>query len=317
MALSVVLFALGIACLVKGGGWFVDGAVEMANRFNIPKIIVGATVVSIGTTLPEVMVSVQAAMQGNAGISYGNALGSIICNAGLIAAIALLTNVNRIKRKSILFPGCAFFIAAGFYASVAYISGSFTRLTGIILLVMCFTYITLLIKQPGDSPEELSAAEKAPLGKTILLVAVGAVFIAIGARLIVDNGTHIAKMLGVPDSVIGLTIVAIGTSLPEMTTTITSIIKKQHSLSLGNVIGANILNITLVSGAAITVSPFSLPSERTINGINSSLIIDIPVMLLVMLILCLPVIIKERTYKWQGISLVCIYILFCIYQILL
>ena len=314
MLLSTLLFLLGIALLVKGGSWFVDGAVEIAEHFNVPKILIGATVVSIGTTLPETMVSVQAALQGNAGISYGNAIGSIICNASLIAAIALIACTNHIKRDSISLPTTIFFIAATVYVAIAYFTQTFTRADGIVLLAICAVYIVIAAKKAKDNIDD-EQKEHPPVRRAVMFLIFGAALIAFGARLIVNNGTNIAQMLGVPDSVIGLTIVAIGTSLPEMTTTITSLVKGHNSLSLGNVIGANILNLTLVSGAAMTVSPFSLPPERLIGGVNASLVVDIPVMLAVMLILCLPALIKERTYKWQGVALLCIYAGFCIYQI--
>ena len=135
------------------------------------------------------------------------------------------------------------------------------------------------------------------------------------AAALVDNGTKIAAALGVPDSVIGLTMVALGTSLPELITAITSLIKGHGSLSLGNVIGANLFNIILVSGAAITISPFAIPAEKTIfGGINSSLIVDIPLMLAVMAIMCLPAFKKGELKRWQGILLLCIYAGFTVYQ---
>ena len=129
-----------------------------------------------------------------------------------------------------------------------------------------------------------------------------------------NNGTIIAAALGVPDSVIGLTMVALGTSLPELITAITSLMKGHSALSLGNIIGANLFNIVLVSGAAISISPFALPAEKMIMGMNSSLIIDIPVMFGVMLLLCVPALLKEKLYRWQGILLLCIYAAFTIYQ---
>jgi cation:H+ antiporter len=148
----------------------------------------------------------------------------------------------------------------------------------------------------------------------IVLLVVGAAAIAVGANLLVNNGTLIAQALGVPDSVIGLTMVALGTSLPELITAITSLMKGHSALSVGNVIGANLFNLVLVSGMAITISPFAVPAEKMIAGINSSLLIDIPVMLGVMLLLCVPAIKKGKLYRWQGISLLVIYAVFTIYQ---
>jgi cation:H+ antiporter len=151
--------------------------------------------------------------------------------------------------------------------------------------------------------------------KLILLLVVGAALIAVGAKLLVENGTLIAQALGVPESVIALTFVALGTSLPELVTAITSLVKGHSALSLGNVIGANLFNIVLVSGAAITISPFAIPAEKTIaGGINSSLVIDLPVMLAVMAILCVPALIKGRLKRWQGVLLLCVYAAFTVYQ---
>ena len=153
------------------------------------------------------------------------------------------------------------------------------------------------------------------MAQELLMLLIGAVAIAFGARLLVDNGTKIAAALGVPDSVIGLTMVALGTSLPELITAITSLAKGHGALSLGNVIGANLFNIVLVSGAAITISPFALPAEKLLpGGLNSSLVIDLPLMLLVMAILCIPALAKGKLKRWQGILLLCIYAAFTVYQ---
>lgn len=320
MLVPVLLFLFGFLLLIKGGDWFVDGAVGIAHRFHLPELLIGATVVSIGTTLPEVMVSSQAALQHNAGISYGNAIGSIICNTSLIAAITIAAKPGPVSRKSLILPSGAFFIAAVIYSLIAYTSGEFTRLEGIMFLCMFVLYMYLSVRQMknGDgaesSEEEETDGNESTMTKDLLLLVVGAVAIAFGANLLVNNGTLIAAALGVPDSVIGLTMVALGTSLPELVTAITSLMKGHGALSLGNVIGANLFNIILVSGMAITISPFAVPAEKTLFGINSSLLVDIPVMMGVMLLMCVPALKNERLYRWQGILLLCIYACFTIYQ---
>jgi cation:H+ antiporter len=167
---------------------------------------------------------------------------------------------------------------------------------------------------PNEGADEEQEAPESSIGKEIGLLVIGAIAIAIGARLLVDNGTLIAQALGVPDSVIGLTMVALGTSLPELITAITSLMKGHGALSLGNVIGANLFNIVLVSGAAITIAPFSIPADKMLFGMNSSLVVDIPVMLGVMGIMCIPTLLKGRLSRWQGILLLCIYACFTIYQ---
>ena len=323
MLKAVVLFAVGLALLIVGGDWFVDSASGIARLFKIPELLIGATVVSIGTTLPEVMVSSQAALQHNSGISYGNAIGSIICNTSLIAALTIAVMPGRVKRKTLQLPAAAFFIAAIVYSFIAYTQGEFKRWEGILFLIMFVVYMFLSVRQMmnGDAEPEEAEEEEAPknlqLWQEIALLVVGAAVIAIGANLLVNNGTLIAAALGVPDSVIGLTMVALGTSLPELVTAITSLMKGHGALSLGNVIGANLFNIVLVSGAAITISPFAVPAEKTLFGINSSLLVDIPVMLGVMLLLCVPALKTERLYRWQGITLLCIYAAFTLYQFLI
>jgi len=152
------------------------------------------------------------------------------------------------------------------------------------------------------------------LNANLLFLILGAVIIAFGADLLVDNGTIIANTLGVPETVISLTLVALGTSLPELVTAITALIKGHSSLSLGNIIGANIFNLVLVSGTAITISPFAVPADKTINGMNASLIVDIPLVFIAMGLLTLPALIRGKLSRWQGIVLLCIYAGFCVFQ---
>ena len=320
MLVPVLLFLLGFVLLIKGGDWFVDGSVGIAHRFHLPELLIGATVVSIGTTLPEVMVSSQAAFEGNAGISYGNAIGSIICNTSLIAALTLAIRPGKTEPKTILLPAAFFFAAALSYAAVAWTLGRFERWMGIAYLCVFVLYMVLTVLRMKKHPETASAEDEGEeekpkqLWQELLLLVIGAAAIAVGARLLVDNGTLIAAALGVPDSVIGLTMVALGTSLPELITAITSLIKGHSALSLGNIIGANLFNIILVSGAAITISPFAVPTEKTIAGLNSSLVVDIPLMLLVMAILCLPPLRRGKLHRWQGVLLLAMYIGFTVYQ---
>ncbi len=322
MLVPVLLFLVGFALLIKGGDWFVDGSVGIARRFHLPELLIGATIVSIGTTLPEVMVSSQAALQLNAGISYGNAIGSIICNTSLIAAITIAVSPGKVNPKSFLLPTAFFFAAAISYSMIAWTTGRFQRWQGLLYVCVFVIYMVVSTLQMKNHPELAEGSEEDGSGENnrgfsqeLFFLVIGAAAIALGARFLVDNGTKIAAALGVPDSVIGLTMVALGTSLPELITAITSLLKGHNSLSLGNIIGANLFNIILVSGMAISISPFSVPAEKTVfGGINSSLVIDIPIMLAVMAILCVPALIKKQLQRWQGILLLCIYAAFTVYQ---
>ena len=316
MLVPVLLFIVGLLFLIKGGDWFVDGATGIARRFHVPELLIGATVVSIGTTLPEVMVSTTSALTGHGEIAYGNAIGSVICNSALIAAITIAVRPGKVDPKSLRTPVRFFFVAAALYAGVAYTTGYFSRPIGIVLLAMFVAYMVANVRQMKNAPAEEHAEEEEliPLSKTLILLVAGAAVIAVGANLLVDNGTLIAQALGVPESVIALTFVALGTSLPELVTAITSLAKGHGSLSLGNVIGANVFNLVLVSGMSITVSPFSIPQNSTIMGINSSLVMDLPVMFVVMLLLTVPALLKGRLSRWQGVLLLCIYAAFCAVQ---
>lgn len=315
MLVPVLLFAVGLVCLIKGGDWFVDGAVGIAHRFHLPELLIGATVVSIGTTLPEVMVSSTSALKGIGSIAYGNAIGSVICNTSLIAAITVAVRPGPVDKKALKTPVLFFFAAALIYAAVAYGTGYFSRTVGLVMLAMFAGYMFITVRQMRGQPEpETEESEQMPLGKSIILLVLGAAVIAVGADLLVDNGTLIAHALGVPESVIGLTLVALGTSLPELVTAVTSLIKGHGALSLGNVIGANLFNLVLVSGVAVTLAPFPIPEAASIGGINASLVMDLPVMFAVMLLLTVPALLRGRLSRWQGIALLCIYVAFCAAQ---
>ena len=319
MLIPVVLFIVGLILLIKGGDWFVEGATGIAHRFHVPELLIGATVVSIGTTLPEVMVSATSALGGHGEIAYGNALGSIICNTALIAALTIAIRPSETDRKTLKTPVIFFFIAAAIYTVVAYTTGRFSRGVGILLLAVFVIYVIINVRQVKSLPQSQTSPEPEAESnnstvKDVLLLVIGAVLIAVGANLLVDNGTLIAQALGVPESVIALTFVALGTSLPELVTAITSLAKGHGSLSLGNVIGANLFNLVLVSGTSATLAPFDIPSNKTIAGMNASLVVDVPLMLFVMAFLTLPALKREKLSRVQGIVLLVIYAAFCVFQ---
>ena len=376
MFVSILLFAVGLVLLIKGGDWFVDGATGIAKRFHLPDIVVGATVVSIGTTLPEVMVSTTGALAGSGAMAYGNAIGSIICNTALIAAISITCNPGPVNVKSMKTPAIFFFMSAGLYCLAAYLLGEFPRWMGFVMLGIFVCYMLLTVRNGLKNPdaaeeeeEEESAGmpwlpliiigavallvalsgyffEEAPvwfaavlavialavmlfgsklikeseaarsLLMELLLLVAGAAIIAVGADLLVEHGQIIAIGLGVPETVVALLFVALGTSLPELVTTITSLRKGRASLGVGNVIGANVFNLVLVSGVAVSLAPFAVPAENTLlnTGLNLSLVLDIPVMLGVMILMILPALLKKKLSRWQGAALLCIYVAFCVCQ---
>jgi cation:H+ antiporter len=377
MLISVALFAVGLVLLIKGGDWFVDGATGIAKRFNLPDIVVGATVVSIGTTLPEVMVSTTGALAGSGAMAYGNAIGSIICNTALIAAISITCNPGPVNVKSMKTPVIFFFCSAALYCVASYLLGEFPRWMGFVMLGIFVVYTVLTVRNGLKNPdaaaeeeEEEDAADAkglvtelvllavcagviavlsslltgvlmfvafavyallkvrgmrkaAPAGKQLweelLFLAIGAGVIAVGADFLVEHGQVIALKLGVPETVVALLFVALGTSLPELVTTITSLKKGRASLGVGNVIGANVFNLVLVSGVAVSLAPFEVPCENFLldTGLNMSLVFEIPVMLGVMVLMTIPALLLKKLGRWQGIALLGIYAAFVVCQFVL
>ena len=327
-ALTIILFIVGFLLLIKGGDWFVDGSVHIAQRFHIPELLIGSTIVAIGTTLPEVMVSSLSAIRGQSATAYGNAIGSVICNAALIAALTIAIRPSSVDRSSYRTSVIFFFGAAVFYIGISYF-GNFTRWTGIVLLALFLVYMAVSIRsavkdssaKQNDPPDEadIDPQPEGKLWKDILLLVIGAAAIGLGAYLLVNYGKELALWMGVPESVIAITFIALGTSLPELVTAVIALIKGHSALSLGNIIGANLFNLVLVSGAAITISPFDISEAtaleaKTVFGRPSSQLVEIPLMMVCMLVLTIPTLLKGKTYRWQGALLLLLYAGFCVYQ---
>ena len=319
---SLLLFIGGALLLIKGGDWFVDSAVGVAKRFRVPEIIIGATIVSIGTTLPEVMVSVTAAVNSNGAIAYGNAIGSIICNTALIAALTIAIRPAPVNKKALVTPVVFFFVSAAIYVIAAYIFGRFDRWLGMIMLVVFGAYMATTIysgfKNPIEkSSDENNTSENYSLIKDIILLIISASVIAFGADMLESSSVSLATMAGIPTEVIGVTVVALCTSLPELVTAITALAKGHGALSLGNIIGANIFNLVLVSGMAVTLSPFAIPEGSKLLGFNTSQIMEIPLMVGVMALMTLPALAKGKLRRWQGVTLLCVYVAFVTLQVLI
>lgn len=320
---SLALFAVGLVLLIKGGDWFVDSATGIAKRFRVPEIIIGATVVSIGTTLPEVMVSATAAVNNNGAIAYGNAIGSIICNTALIAALTIAIRPAPVNRKAVVMPVVFFFVSAAIYLVAAYGFGRFDRWLGFVLLAVFAIYMTVTIRQGFKNPENVTHEEEESPEKSnsllldIAVLAGSAALIAVGADMLEGSSVSLATMAGIPTEVVGVTIVALCTSLPELVTAITALAKGHGALSLGNIIGANIFNLVLVSGLAVTISPFSVPAGSTMFGLNTSKVLELPLMVGVMALMTLPAVFRRKLYRWQGVTLLGIYVAFVVLQVLI
>ncbi len=299
---ELLLFVIGLVLIVKGGDLFVDAASWIAEVSGIPKFIVGATIVSLATTLPEMIVSVMAAVEGKVDMAVGNAVGSVTANTALIFAIAVLFMTVELTRRQYLTKS-VILIASSALVLLASLTGQFQFWGTIVLFLLFFAFIFENVKQ---AKLEMHDAEKPEfsgkeLAKNIAMFVFGAAGIVVGSRLLVDSGSAIAAYLGVPESIIAVTLVAVGTSLPELVTTITSIIKKQSSLSAGNIIGANIIDLCLILPLCDLVSAEKLPIS------HQSIVLDMPACLLVVVTCVLPMLLRQKSSKVQGAVLLVLY----------
>ena len=303
--IAIILFAIGLVFIVKGGDFFVDAASWIAEISGVPKFIVGATVVSLATTLPEMIVSVIAASKGSVDMAVGNAVGSVTANTGLILGISLVFMAGSAKRKSYLLKS-AMLIASAAVLCLASPAGSFKIWGSVILLIIFVMFMAENIHSAvSERGSEKNGEKPAHDGRTItvniLKFVFGAAGIVFGSDLMVDNAIIIAKALGVSEGVIAVTIVAVGTSLPELVTTLTSIAKKQASLSVGNIIGANVIDLTLIMPLCSVISGKELPISR------QGFILDMPACLIVTLIALVPMLLREKFTKLQGWLLLAVY----------
>ena len=306
MIQTILLFILGLVLICVGGDRLVDAAVAIAKRLKIPEMVVGATIVSLGTTLPEILVSATAAFSGSASIAAGNAFGSIICNTALIAGLTQLIKPSKdVEVKPLRWRSVYFAVVLVSLFGIAYFTGSWNRVVGIVLLLAFCAYAFLNIKIKDTDEEEASEdGADVSLIKQLIILAVCAALLYFGANLLVDNGIKIAEALGVPQRVIAVTFIALGTSLPELVTSIVSLIKGYANVGFGNIIGANTLNMLLVMGIPAAVAGIELET--------STVMVDIPLSMLVMAILIVPILIRKKSSRIQGALLLAIYIAYCV-----
>lgn len=322
LIIACLLLVVGLVLIIKGGDFFVDAATWIAEVSGVPKLIVGATVVSIATTLPELLVSAMAAIEGrhaaaagntaaaagSVDMAIGNAIGSVTANTGLIMAIGIICIPAVIKRSDYLLKVCLLLGASALIVVVGSVWGEVGIVASILLLVIFVIAMydnihQALIAVRSGKEEKLGPEQKTRkiVITNIVKFVLGAVGIVIGARLLVDNGTTIATIAGVPERVISVTIIAIGTSLPELVTTITAIVKKQGSLSVGNIIGANIMDMTMIMPVCCLISGTALPVHETVARI------DFPACLICGCIAMIPTMFTKKFTRWQGIVLLVLY----------
>ena len=313
--LPIILFIIGLVLIVKGGDIFVDASSWIAESFGIPKVLVGATIVSFATTLPEVLVSILAAIGGDNTMAIGNAVGSVNVNIGFIFALLLVVMPGMAKRNGILVKSLLMLSACVTLAIFA-LYGELPIFGSIILLLIFIAFMVVnvadakkalkeekqeLIEHP-ELAQEKPKKDKKSIIINIVKFVVGAAALALGARLLVDNGQIIAKNIGIPTAIISAIFVAIGTSLPELVTAITAIVKKEGALSVGNIIGANIIDLSLILPVCAFIGGTALP----FGAQNAYL--DMPVCLVIGALSLVPTLFTQKLQRWQGISLMVVYV---------
>ncbi|MBR6918373.1 MAG: calcium/sodium antiporter, partial [Clostridia bacterium] len=310
------LLVAGLVLIIKGGDWFVDSAAWLAEVSGIPKLIVGATVVSFATTLPELLVSSFAAAEGNVSISIGNAVGSVTANIGLIMAIGILFMPVFVKKKDYLLKSVL--MLGGSVVLFALTFGGELHILPSLLLVAVFAVFMYdnirgaVVEHKKNknavSLEKRQVSGKREIVEMTLKFILGITMIVVGADLLSENGEAFALQLGVPPRIVAVTVIAVGTSLPELVTTVTAIVKKQNELSFGNIIGANIIDISLILPVSAMISKGGVLKVDNM----SSVIIDIPVMAAFGAVALIPMLITGRFKRWQGITLLLLYVAYLV-----
>ena len=256
---AIIKLLAGFILLFLGGDWLVDGGVALARKFRISPLVIGMTIVAFGTSAPELLVSMTSAIKGSAGIAMGNVLGSNIANIGLILGLTAILCPIPTENRKVTVNGLVM-IAASLLLLVFSLKGGITRMEGIILFagIILFTVTSIRKGRAGLSSEDSESdvhEKKMSIGLAILLIILSCAMLAFGADFMVDGATVLAKAIGVSDKVIGLTVVALGTSLPELAASVAAALKKEMDISIGNIIGSNIFNIFCVLGVSGSIRP--------------------------------------------------------------
>ena len=310
--LMFVLFSAGILLIIKGGDFFIDAAGWMSDVTGISKAVIGATLVSLATTSPEYFVSLIATLKGLNDLSIGNAAGSLIANLGIAFALLAFLAPARIHDRFYGIKG-GVMIAAAALLWLFCLSGALSVAEALVLLLLfvLFTLFNIRYSKDGEAHRPRTPTNPRDISTNVLKFVGGAAGVILGSNLIVDNAQRIAALFGISEAVIGLTVVAVGTSLPEIVTSVAAIVKKQNALSIGNIVGANILDATLILATGAFVSGGRLSVSA------STVRVDLPVALLLMLIAVLPTAIGKKIYRWQGALLLGLYALYLVYITLL
>ena len=301
VVVQMILLVIGFVLLVKGADWFVEGASRVAERFGIPQLVIGLTIVAMGTSLPEAAVSVSAALKGSAEITIGNILGSNILNVLLILGLTAVITPVAVQKSTIKYEIPYVVVVSAVLMGIGYADGVVGRLDGVILWILFIMYLLYLLKMAksgADVIEEIPGDGKPmPVWKMLVMIVAGAAMIVLGSNLAVDAASGLARIFGMSERLIGLTIVAFGTSLPELVTSVTAAIKGKADIAVGNIVGSNIFNILFVVGTSALITPVVYASSFLVDSIAA---------IAVGIILWLLVLRKQKLNRLGGaILLVC------------
>ena len=302
--LQIVFLALGFFLLVKGADWFVDGASGLARKLGIPQLVIGLTNVAMGTSLPEAAVSISAALRGNAGITIGNIVGSNILNILIILGVTALIATLKVADSTVRYEIPFMIVVTFVLLWLGYTGGQVTRLEGIILWVLFLLYLRYLYMMAKKGKEEEREAEQLSTAKIIGLILAGVVMIVAGSNFAVEGASNLAKALGISQRFIGLTIVALGTSLPELVTSVSAARKHNADIAIGNIVGSNIFNILFIVGTTALITPVTFAS---------GFVVDTLIAAAVGILLFVCVARTKELRKKAGIVMLLAYILYFLY----
>lgn len=308
IAIQLLLLVVGFCLLMKGADWFVEGASGIADKFGIPQLVIGLTIVAIGTSLPEAAVSISAALKGSAEITIGNVVGSNIMNILVILGLTSVICAVPVQKSTVKYEIPFVIIVTAILVLLGLFDNTVGRLDGIILWVLMGVYMVYLLRmaKKGTAQEEEKKEKKQPVWKLLLMVVVGAVMIVGGSDVTVDAATKLATIFGMSERFIGLTIVALGTSLPELVTSVTAAIKGKADIAMGNIVGSNIFNILFVVGTTAVITPVVYSSTFLIDSL-------IAIGAAVLLLLC--VLRKQKLTRPGGLIMLAGYAGYFVYLI--
>lgn len=307
IVLNVLLLIVGVAIVLWGADRLTDGSVNIASKLGISQMVIGLTIVAMGTSMPEFCVSLVSSIKGTADLAVGNIVGSNIFNSLLIVGVAAMVSPILILHSTVK-RDIPFSLFASALLILLCFDGDISRIDALILFIsfLLFLYVTLKTAKNNTDTDEGENKKKTPTWKSVAFIVLGLVCLILGSNIFVDNATGIAKIMGVSDAVIGLTIVAGGTSLPELATSIVAARKGNSGIAIGNVLGSNVFNILFILGAAGIVCPM------TIQGIT---MVDLTMMLVAVVLLWLFSFTKYNIARWEGAILVAVYLFYMVYLI--